>query len=171
MNDMLIPITTAIIGSLGFGINMKIKMPHVIYVAIAGGITYYIYLIAFAAWNNHFLANFVASVFVSMFAETMARIHKTPTTIFLTSGAICLIPGGRLYYAMYGIINDDEMAFVENGEIALIIALAIASGFMVVTVLMKLLGRIIQPQKRRFRQRKMAQGHESNVHGTDSTYK
>ena len=94
----------------------------------------------------------------------MARLHKTPTTIFLTSGAICLIPGGRLYYAMYAIINDDEAAFLENGEIALLIALAIASGFMVVTVIMKLLGRFLQPQKRRFRQRKMAKGHQSNVH-------
>ncbi|MCI5698238.1 MAG: threonine/serine exporter family protein [Clostridiales bacterium] len=169
MNEMIIPIATAIIGSLGFGINMKIKMPHVIYVAISGGITYYIYLMAFAAWENNFLANFVAAVFVSVFAETMARIHKTPTTIFLTSGAICLIPGGRLYYAMYGIINNDEVAFIENGEIALIIALAIASGFMVVTVLMKLLSRVIEPQKRRFRQRKMAHGHESNVHCLDST--
>ena len=65
---------------------------------------------------------------------------------------------------MYAIINDDESAFIENGEIALTIALAIATGFMAVTVVMKLLGRFLQPQKRRFRQRKMAKGHRSNVH-------
>lgn len=164
MSKMFFLILAAIAGSLGFGINMKIKMPHVIYAALASGVTYYIYLVAFQAFDNHFLSNFLAAVFVSLFAEIMARIHKTPTTIFLTSGAICLIPGGRLYYAMYAIINDDEVAFVENGEIALIIALAIASGFMVVTVVMKLLSRFLQPQKRRFRQRKMAKGHRSNVH-------
>lgn len=164
MSKMFFLIGAAIAGSLGFGINMKIKMPHVIYAALAGGITYYIYLVAFQAFENHFLSNFLAAVFVSLFAEIMARIHKTPTTIFLTSGAICLIPGGRLYYAMYAIINDDEAAFIENGETALIIALAIASGFMVVTVVMKLLSRFLQPQKRRFRQRKMAKGHRSNVH-------
>lgn len=164
MSKMFFLILAAIAGSLGFGINMKIKMPHVIYAALAGGVTYYIYIVAFQAFDNHFLSNFLAAVFVSLFAEIMARIHKTPTTIFLTSGAICLIPGGRLYYAMYAIINDDEVAFVENGEIALIIALAIASGFMVVTVVMKLLSRFLQPKKRRFRQRKMAKGHRSNVH-------
>lgn len=164
MSNMVFLIGAAIVGSLGFGINMKIKMPHVIYAAIAGGVTYYIYLIAFQACENHFISNFLAAVFVSLFAEIMARMNKTPTTIFLTSGAICLIPGGRLYYAMYAIINNDESAFIENGEIALIIALAIASGFMAVTVIMKLLGRFLQPQKRRFRQRKMARGHRSNLH-------
>lgn len=164
MSNMFFLIAAAIAGSLGFGINMKIKMPHVIYAALAGGVTYYIYLIVFQACENHFISNFVAAVFVSLFAEIMARMNKTPTTIFLTSGAICLIPGGRLYYAMYAIINNDEEAFIENGEIALIIALAIASGFMVVTVVMKLLGRFLQPQKRRFRQRKMAKGHRANVH-------
>ena len=164
MSKMIFLIGAAIAGSLGFGINMKIKMPHVIYAALAGGVTYYIYLIAFQAFENQFISNFLAAVFVSLFAEIMARINKTPTTIFLTSGAICLIPGGRLYYAMYAIINDDESAFIENGEIALTIALAIATGFMAVTVVMKLLGRFLQPQKRRFRQRKMAKGHRSNVH-------
>ncbi|XVG95144.1 threonine/serine exporter family protein [Eubacteriales bacterium KG127] len=164
MTDILIPIITATTGSLGFAINMKIKMPHVIYASIAGGVTYYIYLLAFSQWENHFFANFLAAVFVSVFAEVMARITKTPTTIFLTVGAICLIPGGRLYYAMYGIINSNEAEFIENGEIAIIIALAIASGFMAVTVIMKFLGRFIQPKRKRFRQRKLALGHEANVH-------
>lgn len=64
MSKMIFLIGAAIAGSLGFGINMKIKMPHVIYAALAGGVTYYIYLIAFQTFENHFISNFLAAVFV-----------------------------------------------------------------------------------------------------------
>ena len=46
-----------------------------------------------------------------------------------------LIPGGSLYYTMEGLVNQDDTMFVENGVNTITIALAIALGFMLVSVL------------------------------------
>ena len=65
----------------------------------------------------------------------MARVNRAPSTIFLTAAAIPLIPGGKLYYTMYGLVSKDEVLFMESGADAVIIALAISLGFVIVAVL------------------------------------
>ena len=81
-----------------------------------------------------FLPNLLASVFVGIYAEIMARVNRAPATIFLTTGAVPLIPGGSLYYTMLGLVSNDELMFAENGSKAAIIALAIALGFVIVAI-------------------------------------
>ena len=69
-----------------------------------------------------------------IYAEIMARVNRAPATIFLTTGAVPLIPGGSLYYTMLGLVSNDELMFAENGSKAAIIALAIALGFVIVAI-------------------------------------
>ena len=73
----------------------------------------------------------------------MARINRAPATIFLTAAAVPLIPGGRLYYTMYGLVIEDRAMFVENGTAAVTIALAISLGFVIVTVLNKYWNKMV----------------------------
>ena len=72
----------------------------------------------------------------------MARINKAPATIFLTAAAVPLIPGGKLYYTMYGIVSENRQMFEENGTSAITIALAISLGFVAVAVVNKYLNRL-----------------------------
>ena len=71
---------------------------------------------------------------MGIYAEIMARVNRAPATIFLTTGAVPLIPGGSLYYTMLGLVSNDELMFAENGSKAAIIALAIALGFVIVAI-------------------------------------
>ena len=98
-------------------------------------ITWGIYLLCFEWLASNFEANLIASIFVAVYAEVMARVNRAPATIFLTAAAVPLIPGGRLYYTMYGLVSEDKAMFYENGTAAITIALAISLGFVVVTVL------------------------------------
>ena len=134
---MIVQLASAFLGSLGFALILKIKGRQVLYAGIGGLVTWFIYLMVFAELQSDFIANLIAAVYVAIYAELMARVNKAPATIFLTAAAVPLIPGGRLYYTMFGLVSEDDAMFVENGTAAIIIALAISLGFVFVAVVNK----------------------------------
>lgn len=131
---MITQITAAFIGSLGFAFFLKMRTRQAFLAAIGGGITWALYLILEAVLGGLFVPNLLASIFVGIFAEIMARVNRAPATVFLTTAAVPLIPGGSLYYTMLGLVEKDEALFAESGTKALTIALAIALGFVSVAV-------------------------------------
>ena len=134
MTQMIIQVLSAFIGSIGFAIFFKMKGRQIVMAGIGGAATWALYLVLQSVINGYFIPNMLASVFVGIYAEIMARVNKAPSTIFLTAAAVPLIPGGALYYAMAGLVNEDRTAFAANGEKALTIALAIALGFVIVAI-------------------------------------
>ena len=132
---MIIQLVAAFVGSIGFAIFLKMKGKQTLHAGLGGLITWFIYLMVFNLCQSDFISNLIAAVFVGIFAEIMARVNRAPSTIFLTAAAIPLIPGGKLYYTMYGLVSKDEVLFMESGADAVIIALAISLGFVIVAVL------------------------------------
>jgi uncharacterized membrane protein YjjB (DUF3815 family) len=141
---MILQITTALVGCLGFAIVFKMKGRQIILAGLGGAITWSVYLIGQQFIPGFFLPYFVAALFVAVYAEIMARVNRAPATLFLTATAIPLIPGGSLYYAMAGLVNMDKEAFSVNAESALTIALAISLGFVTVAILTRYLRIFLQ---------------------------
>ena len=139
---MMIQLGAAFLGSIGFAIFLKMKGKQIFHAGLGGLITWYIYLMAFDFCQSEFLSNLIAAVFVGIFAEIMARVNRAPSTIFLTAAAIPLIPGGKLYYTMYGLVSKDQMLFMESGTDAAVIALAISLGFVIVAVIKRYVHKI-----------------------------
>ena len=139
---MAVQLMSAFLGSIGFAIILKIKGKQIVYAGIGGLVTWLIYLLTFEELHSDFTCNLIAAVFVAVYAEVMARINKAPATIFLTAAAVPLIPGGKLYYTMYGIVSENRQMFEVNGTSAIIIALAISLGFVAVAVVNKYLNRL-----------------------------
>lgn len=146
---VIVQLLFAFFGSIGFAISFKVKGRHIILAGFGGFATWGVYLIANHFFNDMFMSNLIGAIFAAFFAEIMARFYKTPATIFLSIAAINLVPGGRLYYAMYGVINKDENMATINGEAAAIIAFAIAIGFVVVTIINRYIFRITRPAMRK----------------------
>lgn len=146
---MIIQLAAAFLGSLGFALILKIKGRQVLYAGIGGLVTWFIYLMAFEQLQSDFTSNLIAAVYVAIYAELMARVNKAPATIFLTAAAVPLIPGGRLYYTMYGLVSEDDAMFVENGTAAIIIALAISLGFVFVAVVNKYVNRFLYGRRQK----------------------
>lgn len=140
---MMIQLGAAFFGSIGFAIFLKMKGKQIFYAGLGGLITWFIYLMVFDFCQSDFLGNFIAAIFIGIFAEIMARVNRAPSTIFLTAAAVPLIPGGKLYYTMYGLVSEDNQLFVESGTAAVVIALAISLGFVVVAVLKRYLDKIL----------------------------
>ena len=138
----LIQIGAAFIGSIGFAVMLKIRGKQILYAGIGGLLTWCVFLAANDALGTYFWSNFIASIFVALYAEVMARVNKAPATIFLTAAAVPLIPGRNLYNMMYGIVRQHYHMAQTNGVTALVVALAIGLGFVVVAVLMKYVYRL-----------------------------
>ena len=132
---MMIQIIAATIGTVGFAIFLKMRGKQIVMAALGGAITWIVYLLVQAAVEGLFIPYFAASIFVAVYAEIMARVNRAPATIFLTAAAVPLIPGGSLYYTMEGLVNQDNETFAANGAATITVALAIALGFMLVSVL------------------------------------
>ena len=132
---MVVQIIAALVGSVGFAIFFKMKGKQIALAGIGGAVTCMLYLFVQSFVTGYFVPYFAAAVFVAVYAEIMARINRAPATIFLTAAAVPLIPGGSLYYTMAGLVNKDEVLFTQSGEAAIVIALAIAMGFVVVAVI------------------------------------
>ena len=132
---MMIQIISAFVGSIGFAIFFKMKGKQIPLAGLGGAITWAVYLSVQSQVEGYFIPNLVASIFVALYAEAMARVNRAPAWIFITSAAVPLIPGGSLYYAMAGIVNGDHELFVTSGEAAITIALAISLGFVLEAIL------------------------------------
>ena len=131
---MIIQTTAAFLGSIGFAIFFKMKGKQIVLAGIGGAVTWIVYLLIQHFIEGYFVPYLVASIFVGIYAEIMARVNKAPATIFLTAAAVPLIPGGSLYYTMLGLVEQDEELFATSGVAALTIALAISLGFVVVAL-------------------------------------
>ncbi len=135
---IVVQIITAFLGCLGFALLFNMKKKQVIYSGIGGAAAWCIYLIFADLLGGVFIPTLIASVFVGIYSEIMARINRAPATIFFTSVAIAMIPGSALYYAMQNVVYREFEAAAESANTALTIALAISLGIVFVTVTAKI---------------------------------
>ena len=144
---MIVQVISALIGSIGFAVFLHMKRKQIILAGAGGAATWIVYLLCQQQIEGYFVPYFIASIFVAVYAEIMARMNRAPATIFLTAAAVPLIPGGSLYYTMAGLVNGDQALFAESGASAVTIALAISLGFVVVAIITKYITGITSRRK------------------------
>ena len=137
---ILTGIATAFIGSLGFSMMFQNHGMKLFLSALGGGLTWAFYLLLDQIDFSYHIAYFFSAVAAALYAELMARKCKAPATIFLIPSIVPLIPGGSLYYTMLFAVSGDVEAFTERGMQTLNIAISIAVGVVLVSVLFKLYG-------------------------------
>ncbi len=131
---MIEQVLSAFIGSLGFALFFNMKGKQLAAAGIGGALTWIVYLLVQPGFDDYFIPYLIASIFVGIFAEVMARVGRAPATIFLTTAAVPLIPGSGLYYTMLGIVEKNEEIMMTNASNTLTIALAIALGFIITAI-------------------------------------
>ena len=67
----------------------------------------------------------------------MARVIKTPTTTFIMTSRIPLIPGSSLYYTMRYLIEGGGEIFISTAVKTLSLAIALALGIIMATAITK----------------------------------
>ena len=74
---------------------------------------------------------------LTLYAEIMAIIFRTPVTVFLVSVAIPLIPGAPLYRAMNSLMHGSVKDFAREGTYAFLFAASMAAGITLTTLVFR----------------------------------
>lgn len=128
MLEALIQILTAFGGSLGFALLFGLRHRYVLPAAVGGMLSWSVYLLLSRFLPSAFLACLIASAVAVLYAELLARLLRTPATVFVIPAVIPLVPGSSLYYAMSCVVQKDFAAAREYGMTTLEFSLAIAAG-------------------------------------------
>lgn len=112
---------------------------------LGGSLGWAVYLLFQHLGSSIYVSTLAASLFVSVYAEVMARIRKCPTSAYLVVSYFPLVPGFTIYQAMdYGIRGDIQL-FLETFIKTFGIAGCIALGTLLVSTFI----RILQARKGR----------------------
>lgn len=138
----VLQIIMAAIGTLGFSIYFRVSEKNVLASTLGGTLGFAFYLLVYKLTDSLFFANFFAAFIIYLYSELCARILKAPSNVFLVPGIIPLLPGGALYYTMYGIVSSNKKMLYNNGIETVIMTVGIATGIVVGTVIINYLIRI-----------------------------
>lgn len=141
--SILIQVICCGIACSGFALVFHVRKSQIMSCALGAAASWTIYSMAYSITENNLLATVVGSFFVGVYAFFMARIHKTPSTIFLTVSMLPLLPGPRLYYVLFCYLKREMSMFSYNGWKLLESSVGIALGFIVADILIKMIQSII----------------------------
>ncbi len=140
IQEWLIPIVFAALGSLSFGMFFGVRSRKLWFSALGGALNWGLYLLAMKKMGlPETLAYALGAAAGTLYAEILARVIKTPVTVFVITSVIPMVPGGPLYYTMLGLLQGDKATFVNRGLYTLSAAGAMALGIFAATMLFRLL--------------------------------
>ncbi len=148
LNDLM-QIITGTVGTFGFAILFNIRGKRLAACAVGGFLTCFLFALANLIISSEVVNYFIVALIISLYAEIAARVFKTPTTSFITTSLIPLIPGSSLYYTMAYAFKSDGLVFSEKAVHTLQLASALALGIIVATTLTKIVSESIEKAKQK----------------------
>ena len=137
----MLQILAGFAGSFGFAILFNIRGKR-LFAAAMGGLLSWLLFVLLNKWiKNEVVAYFLVASSLSIYAEIMARVLKSPTTTFIITSLIPMIPGGSLYYTMVSVFQTNQDDFLQKASHTLQLAGALALGIVAVTTFARLLHR------------------------------
>ncbi len=122
------------VACVGFALWFRVRGWKVFFCAIGAFCTTGIYILIFRLLPDLFIATLAASVFCAAYAQIMARVNKTPATIFSTVCILTLLPGSSLYYLMHGIVTKNAPFAKAHASDLFLVCFGIVLGYMIVEV-------------------------------------
>lgn len=142
MTDLLLCAAGAFGGTLGFGFVLNLPRNTVLPTSLTGMLGFVIYIVLHRyCGQNLMFSHFFATVAVTVICEVLARMMRLPSTIFLLSSLVPLVPGYNFYCAMLALVEDNGRQAASHGLEAVQIVAAIAVGAAVTSVCFRTLAR------------------------------
>ena len=141
MKEQLIQILAGVIGTLGFAVILNIRGKRLSVTVIGGFAAWSLFLLLGKIIPGEPMRYFIVALVISFYSEIMARVLKTPTTTFITTALISLVPGGSLYYTMSYALIGNYTSFLSRGIYTLKLASALALGIIVAAAATRVVNR------------------------------
>ncbi|MDD3307135.1 MAG: threonine/serine exporter family protein [Acetobacterium sp.] len=129
--------------SLAFAIVFNIPRDKLLLAALGGMLGQLVYVVFQLLITNDVILYLLATIVISLYAEMMARLTKSPTTIYLAVALIPLVPGGGIYYTMLFFINGEIDPGISTGIHTLLISGALAIGIIMVSSSVNLVRKVM----------------------------
>lgn len=139
MKNEIIQIIMGFIGSLGFAVLFNIRSKRLVFAALGGLLSWGLFVLFSLFLKSEPLNYFLVALIISIYAEIMARILKTPTTTFITTSLIPLIPGSSLYYTMAYAFKSDVNNFLSKAVYTLELASCLALGIIIAVTIVQII--------------------------------
>ena len=139
MNEIILQLVTAFVGSFAFALLFRVRRERLLPASLGGLLAWGVYLLMGALTDQEVVRYFVASVVLTVYAETLARPVRCPATLFIVTASIPLIPGGSLYKTMEYFMRNDLEAFSRQALTTVLLAVALAVGMLFPTAIFQLL--------------------------------
>lgn len=135
---VILQLLSAFLACYGFSMLFGVRRRFLFAAALGGLLCWGVYLGMDAWLHREFLSCLSAAALSVIYAEVLARILKTPATLFVVPAILPLVPGGSLYYTMENVVHGRMEAARSYGQHTLIAALAIAAGISFVVAVREL---------------------------------
>lgn len=144
MSDVLRQIIVHSVGSFGgtlsYAFLLNAPVRTVLPASLTGLLGYVLYeVMANLLGRSAIFSYFAATVVIAVLCEVEARLMRMPSTIFLLTALVPLVPGYTFYCAMLALVEDNGAAAAAFGLEAVQTVAAIAVGAAVTSVLFRAL--------------------------------
>lgn len=135
---MIIELFAVLVSSAAFSIGFNIRGKHLFYAVVGGAVSWAVYFFTSGLFETDIPSYLLAAAAISLYCEIVARVNKTPVTVYLVVGIIPLVPGWLIYRTMLSFIQADQSVFIERLMYTVSIAGAIALGVVAVSSIFRL---------------------------------
>lgn len=149
MSDMsiLLHFVFAFIATFGWTVFFNAPKEDLVYCSLTGALGWTIYIILYRYSENSYFSNFIASSFITLFSEFLARKLKKPAILYIIPGIIPLVPGLGIYNTMLNMVEGSYIKAIEIGTQVALVSGAIVLGMVVVTSLFRTYYEILRTKK------------------------
>ena len=134
---IIITLVTSFFGTIGYACTFNTNSKRLIAAGFGGFIGWAAYIGVGYFVSSEPMKYFVAAVVINIYAEIMAVREKAPSTVFLVSAIMPLVPGGMLYKTMHYAVTKEWHKFGKLGANTISVALALALGMLIANSIIK----------------------------------
>jgi len=138
----------AFLGSVFPVILFNIDRKKIIWCGLAGALGWIVYSIILSTTDSSVISSFFGAFAVNIYSEFMARIIKTPASMFYVPGIFPLVPGITAYSTVISLVQTDFTVALNKGILTLAMGGAIAFGIMLSSTIVRLISNIIRNKDR-----------------------
>ena len=122
----------AFVASITFSLLFNAPKKELIFCGMSGALGWFFYTLLLYLWDSKVLATFVGAVVITAAARVLSYLRQNPSTLYLISGILPLVPGAGMFETMYGILNNDSGYAFTMGIETLKLAGVIAFGMILI---------------------------------------
>jgi len=121
--------------TVAFGICINLPRRALAWCGIAGMVGWQVYWVLFNLGSGRMLGNLLGAMAVGICGSILARYKKMPVIIYNIPGLVPLVPGGTAYRAIRNLVLGNYEQAVSLSVTVVMVAGAIAVGFMLAQIL------------------------------------